>query len=312
MRLFTAMLCRFFIQCLCLAAVMALPGFGALAGSADDGFPAMVSDRTAVERVYYLHREGVKPPFEQVLSRADVVKLVERDLARANVLKTAYGVEITDADISAEAQRIDHATRAPDILADLKHALGDDPVRFGHVVVKPILVERRLRELYQNDGAIHATMRARVEQLRSQLLALRQEHAGVDQLLASLRSGGEVTENSWDLKALAKDDSATTKPARTAAHSASYSVDATAQWIQSGNGEKAGPTPGLELQALLQDQLHHAGDVSAVVETDSAFLLFVARDRTDPVLRTATLRVPKENYDSWLARQMKSPPTISP
>jgi len=57
---------------------------GALAaGSAgQDPITELVSDRTAVERVYYDHRLGTKPPFEKVLPAAEVARLVNADLTR--------------------------------------------------------------------------------------------------------------------------------------------------------------------------------------------------------------------------------------
>jgi hypothetical protein len=63
------------------------------------------------------------------------------------------------------------------------------------------------------------------------------------------------------------------------------------------------------LQTLLKVQLQQPGDVSAVVETDDGFLLFLARSRSEHVLRVAALGVAKQNYETWLSRQTPSPTT---
>ncbi len=54
-----------------------------------DNFAALVSDRTAVERVYYDHRLGTKLPFEQALPTAEVERLVKIDLHKATILRAS-------------------------------------------------------------------------------------------------------------------------------------------------------------------------------------------------------------------------------
>ena len=50
-------------------------------------------------------------------------------------------------------------------------------------------------------------------------------------------------------------------------------------------------------------QLRQAGDVSAVIETPSGFLLYVCKERTAENLAVATLSLPKRGYEEWLAEQ---------
>ena len=45
------------------------------------------ADRAAIERVYYEHRLGEKPPFEQVLPPATLENLVRQDLRKEATLK---------------------------------------------------------------------------------------------------------------------------------------------------------------------------------------------------------------------------------
>ena len=52
---------------------------------------ALVQARTAIERVYYNHRLGQKPPFEQVSPPSLIERLVKEDLRKEAVLKQVYG-----------------------------------------------------------------------------------------------------------------------------------------------------------------------------------------------------------------------------
>src|SRR5262245_22792364 len=91
-----------------------------------DDFASLCADRTAIERVYYNHRTGNKPPFEQVSPPALIERLVQQDLHKESVLKKVYAIDVTPAMLAAEVQRIDATTRAPETLAELKAALGND------------------------------------------------------------------------------------------------------------------------------------------------------------------------------------------
>src|SRR5439155_2992075 len=77
--------------------------------------------------------------------------------------------QITPALLDAEVQRINTTTRAPEMLAEIKTALGNDPARFANVFAKPTLVERLLREKFDNDDALHAPQRREMERVRTQL-----------------------------------------------------------------------------------------------------------------------------------------------
>lgn len=284
----------------------------AMAMGWSDDFSARCADRTAVERVYYNHRLGEKPPFEQALPPATLENLLQQDLRKEAVLKRAYGVEITPEMLAAEVQRITTTTRAPEMLAEIKAALGNDPARFARALAKPLLVERFLREKFDNDDALHAPQRRQVEQTRNELLAAKTSSANCERLLALLKRShsNAVTETTWQLGA---------RPAETNAPAADEieikkRFGPNAQILSSppaADGKERkfyfADLPG-ELQNVLRVQLRHPGDVSAVIETPSGFLLYVAREKTDTVLGVATLSLPKRNYEQWLAEQPNAQP----
>ncbi len=269
------------------------------------------TDRVAIERIYHRHRLGEKPPFEQTLPPATLDNLVRQDLRKEAALKQTYRVEVTPALLEAEVQRINNTTRAPEVLAEIKAALGNDPARFARALAKPILVERLLRERFDNDDALHAPQRQQVEQTRNALLAAKQNGAGFEKMLARLKQShsNAVTETTWQLGA---------RPAETSAPNADEieikkRFGANAQILSSPRAEGKDRKFYLadlpeELQNVLRVQLRRPGDVSAVIETPGGFLLYVAKEKTDALLSVAGLSLPKRSYEQWLETQTKVEP----
>ena len=289
------------------------------AAAKDADLPSLGADRTAIEQIYYTHRLGTKPPFEETLPPAQIEKLVALELKKEAVLKRVHGVEITAAMVDAEVRRIDATTRAPEVLAELKAALGNDPARFARSMARPIVVERILRARFENDDQLHAPERAKVDALRPQLLA---EKSGTFQKRAALMKSvklSETPEVTWQLAPRPSDDRPAPAPSVPApatenkASSGAYSIEATAQVAQvllspeKSAVERERPLYFVDLppdlQNVLQAQLKMPGDVSAVIETTQGFLLYLARERTSGTLSVAVLSVPKRGYEQWLAKQ---------
>jgi hypothetical protein len=283
----------------------------ALAADRSETFAVRCADRAAIERVYYSHRLGEKPPFEQVLPVATLETLVRQDLRKEAALKRVYGVEVTPAMLDAEVQRINTTTRAPDVLAEIKVALGNDPARFARAMAKPILVERLLREHFDNDDRLHAPQRRQVEQTRTELLAAKTNGADCGKLLALLKCGhsNSVSETTWQLGA---------RPAETNAPAADeieikkrFGPNAQMLSAPHPDGKLAKyyfeDLPG-ELQNVLRAQLRQPGDVSAVIETPGGFLLYLAKDKTNTALSVSGLSLPKRSYEQWLEEQSASIP----
>jgi hypothetical protein len=282
--------------------LLPLLAFAALA----DDFASLRADRSAIERVYYNHRLGEKPPFEQALPAATLENLVRQDLRKEAALKRAYGVEVTPAMLDAEVRRINTTTRAPEVLAEIKVALGNDPARFALAMAKPIVVERLLREKFDNDDALHAPQRRQVEQTRAEILTAKKNGVDLEKLLALLKRShsNAVTETTWQLGS---------RPVETNAPAddeleIKKRFGANAQILSSPRGGGKDQQfyfedlPG-DLQNVLRVQLRQAGDVSAVIETPGGFLLYVAKEKTDTVLSVTGAPLPKRNYEQWLAEQ---------
>ena len=259
----------------------------------------LIADRIAVERVYYSHRTGTKPPFEEVLPHGLAAKLVQQDLHKEIVLKKVYGIEISREQMDAEIARINSSTRAPEMLGELKAALGNDPSRFARTIVRPLLVERELRRRFENDDRLHAAQRKKVELLRLKLLSDREHGASLADLLSRLKAGNEqsVSESTWQLgerpPGAADDrDSEIKKRFGPDARLLSAPADTRDEFYSSDLPP--------ELQRVLSTQLNRAGDISAVIETPQGFQLYVLERRTTNLLCAAAMTIPKRSYDEWL------------
>jgi hypothetical protein len=110
----------------------------------------LIRDRTAVERVYYENRIGRKAPFEEHVTQDSIVGKINLAAKKEAILDHRYNIEITPEQLKAECERIDSSTRAPEMLEQLKSALGNDQVRFAETVAKPIVVDALLRQIYAN------------------------------------------------------------------------------------------------------------------------------------------------------------------
>ena len=304
-----------------LAALLPL---AALASEPEVDAPAArIADRAAIERVYYAHRLGNKPPFEQALPRETIRQMVRLDLNKEAALKNLYGLEPKPEWIAAEVRRIDAQSQAPDVLAEIRTALGNDPARFALAVARPIVVDRELRRRFESDASLHAEPRRQAEVARRKVrdLAQRREPESWPVILQTLREAGvgTVTEVTWQFGAIPESTKSDPRigtpgvaPVSIKTRSRKYSIEAAVRFAEQNDLEnsRSATDHGLyfddlsgELQGVLHVQLRNRGDVSAVVETPAAFLLFVARDRTPAALTAAALVVPKRSLEQWLAQQ---------
>jgi hypothetical protein len=244
-------------------------------------------------------------------------------LKKEAILKHEYGWDISQQQVEAEVKRIDSSTRAPDVLAELRMALGDDPTRFALSVAKPLVLERELRGRFENDDRVHAPQRLAAEEVRRQLMTARNAGAGPPELLEVLRhsKAGQVTETDWRLKShrgatenldpgRPTAEISPRTPDESRASGGLYSIDGTAEVLapppalkdSSRQPASFSDLPG-ELQSVLHAQLRATGDVSAVIEMPTQFLLFLAKERSAGILKAVTLSVAKQGFDQWLANQ---------
>ena len=273
-----------------------------------------VEDRTAVERVYHGHRSGETRRFDEVATSADIQHLVTRDAWKERVLLEHYRVSVTDALVDEEVTRINHSTRAPDVLAEIRAALGNDEKRFADAVARPIVIDRLLTAHFASDAAVHGPLAEKVKAQREALLAASAE----ERIARSKQHSADTAQVTFDLTADAAVQaesaplvSSTPQPVKGTAASTNYSVEATtqvAQMLSSGGEQPAAksatrhPITDLhpEIQAVLKQSLHQPGDVTPVIETATHILLYLAISRDEKTLETQVLAQAKLSLDAWL------------
>ncbi len=287
---------------LTLLIAVGLP-YSSLAGGSEGEFGRLCTDRAAVERVYHAHRLGTKQTFEEAMPRALLEQLVRQDQHKEAVLKKVYGVGITPAMVAAEVQRINSTTRAPEVLAEIRHALGDDTARFIAAMAHPLVVERELRRRFDNDDPLHASQRSAAERARASLLAK--------------ISVNEMREVTWQLAPRPVRDPSDSVPPPT--HDAQPSTASSNAYTNAANVQIAQTLPSPErtapgeerhyfadldpeLQTVLRAQLQKPGDVSAVIETPGGFLLFQVKAKSATAITVSALSTPKRSYEEWLAQ----------
>ena len=147
----------------CLAWMFALAiAQGTLAAYPTLSFVDRVRAQEAVERVYYNHRiwpkenPGPKPPFEQMISRAQIEAKVEDYLKKSVALEKFWQRPITAEQLQAEMDRMAKQTKDPDTLKELFAALDNDPYLIAECLALPILADRFMREQYANYKLLHA------------------------------------------------------------------------------------------------------------------------------------------------------------
>jgi len=295
------------------AAVTTMLMLPLVAGAADLASPC--ADRAAIERVYHEHRSGTKKPFEEAMPPALIEQAVKLDARKEAVLKAVYQVEITPAMVDAEVARINATTRAPEMLVEIKAALGNDPARFARVMARPIVVERTLRARFDNDDNLHAPQRRQADAARNAALAAKPQGAAAQQ--EALKPYGEVHATTWKLGPRPPDAAPPAPanpppPTKATASGGMYSVEATAQMTQPLSSPAAKEAAGRdlyfddldpELRKVLAAQLKQAGDVSAVIEMPAGFVVFAATAVTPESVSAVSLFLPKCNYDEWLNQQ---------
>lgn len=282
---------------------------------------ALVADRTAIERVYYQHRLGSKPAFEQVLPPATITKLVEQESQKERVLAQVYHTQISTDQVATEIRRMENTSRAPEVLAELRRALDHDTHRFAQTVVRPLIVERELRARFENDDPLHQAERKQIEMARNAMLTAKSRNASPSTLARQLREfkPGVIHEVSWHLNSrpvvtpLPTAQAPALNGGTTIVTGGLYSAETRIAPAPNTTQPAAIPIEESryfddlppELQRVLRAQLNTGGDISAVLELPGCFMLYLALDKTPTTLKCISLTIYKRSYEAWLADQAR-------
>jgi hypothetical protein len=117
--------------------------------------PLTLEDRIdaqrAIEEVYWRHRiwpkenPQPKPPLSQVVPDESLRAKVDDYLRKSNALERYWRQPVTPDQLQAEMDRMSRDSKDPAMLAELFHALGDDPAVIAETLARQTLVDRLTR-----------------------------------------------------------------------------------------------------------------------------------------------------------------------
>ena len=120
-------------------------------------FAERVAYQRAIEDVYWRNRiwpkanASPKPPLDKAMSQAQIEKKVEDYLSNSQALEDYWQRPITPDQLQAEIERIASHTRQPEVLREIFAALGNDPFVIAECLARPVLAERLLTEMNDED-----------------------------------------------------------------------------------------------------------------------------------------------------------------
>ena len=116
-------------------------------------FAERVSYQRAIEDVYWRHRiwpkenPNPKPSLDAVMTQAQVEDKVAEYLGNSQALGDYWKQPITAEQLQGEMDRMAQHTRQPEVLHELFAALGNDPFVIAECLARPVLAERLLANL---------------------------------------------------------------------------------------------------------------------------------------------------------------------
>src|SRR5262249_28325857 len=88
-----------------------------------------------------------KPPLDAVISQAAVEKKVEDYLRHSQALEDNWRRPLTADQLQAEMERMASHTKQPKVLREIFEALGNDPFVIAECLARPVLAQRLVSEL---------------------------------------------------------------------------------------------------------------------------------------------------------------------
>jgi hypothetical protein len=251
-------------------------------------FADRVEGARAVERARYTFVIGATRPFDEVYPRSVFEKKVRREVAEERVLSREFGMQVTAELLSAEYERIEKETRAPDQWEAIKKSLGGSRRKIEEVVCRPGLVDRVLRARFAFDQKIHAAEHRQARLARDAFLAGRTP-TGTKLLHLSRR--GEAPAGTDEMLARARADATGPKVLSPAGP-------------ESKEDQPLNPDP--EMVKVLEKELRAKGDVTTILEERNRFSVFrlVSSDAGEWLVEA--VQVPKRDFDRWLDAAVKT------
>ena len=250
-------------------------------------FGERVEGARAVESARYAFVIGATKPFDEVYPRSVFENKVRREAAEERVLSRRFGMQVTPELLSAEYERIEKETRAPDQWEAIQKALGGSRKKIEEIVCRPLLVDRVLRARFAFDQKIHEAEHQKARAARQAFLAgktpkgsstirlsRKAEPGGTDELLAKARSEASGP------KILAPDEP--------------------------GKKNDAPVPVDPEMAKVLEKELKKKGDVTTILEERNRFSVFRLVTLDPGEWLVEAVQVPKRDFDRWLDSAVKA------
>src|SRR6266496_529602 len=135
-----------------------------------------VAYQRGIEEVYWRHRiwpkerPDAKPSLDAVMPQAQLEKKVADYLRKSQALENYWQQPLTAAQLQAEMDRMAHHTKQPDVLRELFAALGDDSFVVAECLARPVLAQRLVTELNNEDRVKLTTIAWLKRPLRSSVV----------------------------------------------------------------------------------------------------------------------------------------------
>ncbi len=250
-------------------------------------FSERVAGARAAEKARYAFVIGATKPFDEVYSRSVFEKKVRRELAEERVLSSRFGMQVTPELLSAEYERIEKETRAPDQWEAIKKALGDSRKKIEEIVCRPLLVDRVLRARFAFDPKIHEIEHQKVRAARDTFLA-GQTPKGSSTIRLSRKAEPDGTD-----ELLAKARSEASGPKVLSPSEPGKNSDA--------------PVPvDPEMAGVLENELKKKGDVTTILEERNRFSVFRLVTSDPGEWLVEAVQIPKRDFDRWLDGAVKA------
>ena len=123
-----------------------------------------------LERIYWQNRiwpkenSQPKPAFAESISSSAIRDKIENYLQKSTALRNIWNSTISSERVQLELNRISASTKNPQMLEQIFDALDHDPNVIAECLVRPILVNKTLRERYSYDKKFHGEVRATAEE----------------------------------------------------------------------------------------------------------------------------------------------------
>lgn len=241
-----------------------------------------IAYQRAIEAVYWKHRiwpkenKSPKPPLEEAMPAPIIRTKVEEYLRMGSVLESYWNRPITSEQLQAEIDRMVKGTKDPAMLSELFAALDNDPAVIAECLVRPLLTERLIRNLYSFDSRFHGNLKSAAEHdLASLGFADMKRMSGQYSETLLVRNHGEQAEIGYREGAL------------------ELSPQDWNEWITNTQNQFTGAAVsgnGIPIHRL-----------SGLQEDETSFYVTAVQEKSKGRFRVATVRWGKESFEEWWA-----------